>query len=368
MPRASLVLTRCCSYNPEEVHSSVAGAIELLGGMGEFVAKGEKVLIKPNLISARLPEEGVTTHPEVVRAVIKLVKEYTSDISLGDSPGGIGKNTDEVYERSGMKRVAMEEGISLVKFDRARIIKGMPVALAVLEAERVISVPKFKTHANTILTCAIKNMFGIISGLYKANMHAVAPKAEDFAKKIVDVFSMRAPDLTVLDAVVAMEGNGPATGDLRKMGLIAAGSDAVSIDAVMAKIVGLDPFNVPIIKEAHDRGLGTAEMSDMDIIGLNLKDAVQADFKLPKAYGVYKKIPQPVLKAIISLIKFFPVINKKICKKCDMCHEICLAGAVDIAEYKIDRSKCILCLCCQEICPYKAIYIKRSVLAKIMSE
>ena len=365
MPNVQVSIQRCSSYDPKEVYDSLKEALALLGGVENFIKKGENVLIKPNLLSARLPEEGVTTHPEVVRAVIRSVSTQTSDICIGDSPGGIGKNIEEIWERSGIGKVAKEEGVSLVKFDKSRMVKGVPVAQHVLDCQRLISVPKFKTHNVTILTAGIKNLFGIVPGLYKANAHAANPKHEEFSGTIADIFSIRPPDLTIIDAIVAMEGNGPAAGSLRNMNILAAASDAVALDAVLSKIIGIEPLSVAVTSEACKRGLGTAELSKIDILGCGVEDVKQHGFKMPNMY-IFTKVPAILVNLFAKLIRFSVVIDKNSCRDCRLCQEACPVGAIDMAGKKIDRSKCILCLCCQEICPYKAIDIQKSLPARII--
>ncbi|MDP3804293.1 MAG: DUF362 domain-containing protein, partial [Candidatus Omnitrophota bacterium] len=224
---SKVAIARCADYDRDKVFDAVRKAVDLLGGMSEFAKPGMKVLLKPNLLSARTPAEGVDTHPEVVRAVVRLVKSSGATPVVGDSPGGYGKNIDEVFEISGMKRMAEEEGVELVKFTGSKFVDGIPISRRVFDSDLFISIPKLKTHSITILTAAIKNTFGTIPGLYKAECHSRAPKEEDFAKIIAKVHSIARPHLTVLDGIVGMEGDGPASGNLRNMNFIMASRDAV---------------------------------------------------------------------------------------------------------------------------------------------
>ena len=165
--QASII--KCRTYNPSEIQKAVRESVELIGGIGNFVKSSDKVLIKPNLLMATTPDTAIDTHPEFVRAVIRLVKETGAKIILGDSPSVCGEpqDIDNVYEQSGIKKIAEEEEVELVKFGRRNMKSGYLFTSWIDECNCIISLPKFKTHELTILTGAIKNLFGLIPGLYK---------------------------------------------------------------------------------------------------------------------------------------------------------------------------------------------------------
>jgi uncharacterized protein (DUF362 family)/NAD-dependent dihydropyrimidine dehydrogenase PreA subunit len=365
MVKVSLV--KCPSYERAKVFDSVKRAVDLVGGIKSFVRPGTKVLVKPNLLSARGPEEGVDTHPEVVRAVVQLVKSAGALPLIGDSPGGYGADIDEIFDKSGMRSMAESESVELVKFTSSKFVDGIPFTRYLSECDRVISVPKLKTHCLTVLTAAIKNMYGTVTGLYKVECHSKSPKEEDFAKVIAKVYSIAKPHLTVVDGIEAMEGDGPSGGNLRKMNLLMAGADAVAIDTCAAAIIGLDPLSVLITKEAFTSGLGEADLSKIELTGDSISDFLTTDFKLPQT-AVLRLIPKTAVNAVAGLIKFKPYINMNICARCNLCKTTCPAGAIEIGRdlCRIDYKKCVRCLCCQEVCPYKAISIKRNILAKLV--
>ena len=365
MSKVSLV--RCGDYNAENVFNAVKRAIDLVGGMEHYVKPGMKVLLKPNLLSARPPEDAVDTHPEVVRAVGRLAKLAGAKVLIGDSPGGYGKNIDEIFEISGMKRIAKEESFELVRFATSRFIHGIPIARQVLDCDSMISIPKLKTHSITVLTAAIKNTYGAVTGLYKAECHSRAPQEEDFVKIIAKVYAIVTPQLNVLDGIVAMEGDGPAAGAPKKMNAVMAGEDAVAIDACVAKMIGLQPLDVLTTKVAHETGMGEADLSRIEIAGDRLESFVAKDFKLPQTTPL-KMIPRSVLKAMASLIRFRPYIDRDICNRCNLCKVTCPVNAIDTDEghCEIDYHRCVRCLCCHEVCPYKAISIKRNILTKMV--
>ncbi len=365
MTKISLV--RCQDYTTQNVFTAVKRSVDLIGGMEYFVKPGMKVLLKPNLLSARLPEEAVDTHPEVVRAVGRLVKAAGGIVSIGDSPGGYGANIDEIFEKSGMKKVAREEGFELVRFSTPKFVKGVPIARQVFENDLVVSIPKLKTHMLTVFTGAIKNTYGMVTGLHKAECHSKAPREEDFARIIAMVYSLTKPRLSIMDGIVAMEGDGPSGGTPRAMNLVMASEDAVAIDACATKMIGLEPLDIHITKVAHEIKLGEADMSHIEIVGENLDGFIVKDFKLPQTLPL-KVVPRPLINAVASMIKFKPYIDAKICARCNLCKITCPVNAIEInaSGGQIDYKRCIRCLCCHEVCPYKAISIKRNILAKLV--
>lgn len=365
MSKVSLI--RCDSYDQAKVFEAVKKSVDLLGGIGEFVRPGMKVLLKPNLLSPRPPEDAVDTHPEVVRSVARLVKLAGAVPVIGDSPGGFGKNVEQVYEISGMRKVAEEEGVELVKFTSSKFVEGIPISRHVFDAGCFISIPKLKTHCVTVLTAALKNTFGTIPGLYKAGCHSRAPKEGEFAALIAKVHSASRPHLNILDGILAMEGDGPSGGKPRMMNLIAASRDAVSIDSCSSHIMGLKPLDILVTKEAVSLGLGEADLSKIEIAGDPLENFVARDFVLPQTLPLHL-VPTGIAHGIASLIRFKPYIDTGICARCNLCKLSCPTNAITIEPdfCKIDYEKCIVCMCCHEVCPYKAIRIKRNILAKMI--
>ncbi|MFA6078871.1 MAG: DUF362 domain-containing protein [Candidatus Omnitrophota bacterium] len=365
MSKVSIV--RCPDYDERRVLEAVKRAVDLAGGIREYVEPGMKVLLKPNLLSARGPMDAVDTHPEVVRAVVRLVKEAGATPIIGDSPGGYGDNIDQILEMSGMKAMAMEEGIELVKFREPKFVEGFPISRYVLDSDCFISIPKLKTHCITVLTAALKNTFGCVTGLYKAECHSRAPREDDFAKIIAKVHSIAKPDLTVLDGVMAMEGDGPSSGSVRKMNVIMAGPDAVAIDSCIAKMIGLDPMSVSVTKEAYKIGLGESNLSRIEVLGDDIEGFITKDFKMPQTM-VFRLVPRVIANSIARLVSFKPYVDDMLCRRCNLCKVSCPVDA--IAEYKaglrVNYKKCIRCLCCHEVCPYKAIGIKRNLLTKLI--
>lgn len=364
---AQVAIVKCPTYKQEQLDKAIDQILKYLGGLEKFIKPDEKVLIKPNLLSAREPHEGVDTHAELIRAVVRRVKSISTNIKIGDSPGGFGKNIEEVYEKSGVRKISEEERVELVKFDKSKRIGRYPIASLVLEADKIISLPKFKTHDVMLITAAVKNMYGIIPGIFKAELHSLAPRRKDFAPIIVDVFSIRKPDLTIMDAIVSMDGEGPSRGRLRKTNFIIASADAVAVDSVLMKIIDREPFDLYTNIEAHKRTLGITDLENIEILGEAI-DSVKVDnFKFSNI-GFLNNAPGPLLWLAKLLINFKIEIDNGQCLRCKLCQESCPVDAITIDddECKVDNSKCLLCLCCREICPHGAVVVNRSWLARMI--
>jgi ferredoxin len=263
-----------------------------------------------------------------------------------------------------MRKLCEEEGVSLVKFDNRRWRGKFPLSSVLDECDYLVSVPKFKTHDLMILTGAIKNLFGLIPGTYKTELHKRFFKRDDFARILVDIYEETRPAFTLIDAVTAMEGDGPATaGKLRNTGLLLAGSDCVALDSILALIMGIKPLDILSTKEASDRGLGIADTGLIDISGERLKDVISGPFLMPgTAFAM--KIPLPIL----NVVRFYPRAEYGNCTLCGDCVAICPNKAISIKSDKIvfDYSRCISCFCCQEVCPASAIKVKKSILAGML--
>jgi len=368
-PKVSIV--RCSDYNTDRVYEAVKSSIDLLGGMQSFVKPGTKVLVKPNLLMAKEPESGIITHPEVVRAVIRMLKEMGCGVYLGDGPSVWGsqiENIDHVYEVSGAKRIAEEEGVRLVKFDNKRWRSNkFPLTTYLDECDYFINIPKLKTHEFTLLTGAIKNLFGLVWWTHKVELHKKHFKAEDFSRMLADLYSEAKPSLTVVDAVTVLEGDGPATsGKLRNLNLILAGADGVALDSVIALIMGIKPQDVLSTKEAAMRGLGISDINGIEVVGESLDSVTGRPFLLPVA-SFTRKLPRPVVNIAKRFIKYYPHPLHKICIRCSACIKSCPQKVISMKKGRISINYrgCISCFCCQEICPVAAMEVRRSFVARL---
>jgi len=372
----SVSLKKCVSYGSDEVYEGVREAIGLLGGMGRFVSKGERILLKPNLLTAKPADSAVTTHPSVVRALIRLVKEAGATPFVGDSPA-IGKPR-KVAEKSGILEVCKEEGVEFIGFNEAVevanpegfIFKKLTIARAVMEADGIINIPKLKTHAQMLLTMGVKNIFGCVPGTRKPQWHLSAGVDNlSFADMILDLYLFLRPRLTIMDAVVAMEGNGPASGDPIDVGLIAASSEALVLDAVCAHILGVPAGDVPILEAARQRGLKEALFENADVIGDETTTFKVSGFRLPPlAHTRFTEgLPYFLGSRLRKSLTVRPHIIDSKCTLCDLCVGVCPARIMTSSKrIKIDYDQCIRCFCCQEMCPNEAITSKAGWLKKII--
>jgi uncharacterized protein (DUF362 family)/Pyruvate/2-oxoacid:ferredoxin oxidoreductase delta subunit len=368
--KSRVSIVRCRDYQPELVSAKVKEAIGLLGGIGFFVKPGSRVLVKPNLLMAKPPEAGIDTHPEVVRAVIKALKEINSDIYVGDGPsvwGNQAENVDEVYRQTGIAALCAQEGVHLVHFDNRRWRGRFPLTTWLDQCQYLVSVPKFKTHEFTLLTGAIKNLYGLVSGTYKTELHKKYYDKLEFGKILVDIFQCAPPALTVVDGIVAMEGDGPATsGTLRNQGILVASADAVALDSVLALIMGIKPDAVVSIREAKARGLGESDIRAIEIAGEKIEDVSGRPFYLPQT-SLRSRIPQPVVNFIKRFIRYRPEVVRGNCINCGACIEACPNKIISRKNgvIAVDYAQCISCFCCQEACPNSAIRVKKSLLARL---
>jgi len=357
MPRHRVLIQRA-SYE------SCTEAIEKVFEIFPLEVRGKKVLVKPNALRKSSPREGIVTHPSVVRAVVqKLESLGPSQIVVGDNPGlfSYGDN-EETFKETGLMEASRGHYLNIgnqaveVSFNPAFTQK-VTVSRAVIEADIVISLPKFKTHGLTIITGAIKNSYGFLPGAQKAKLHLLAGSPQRFHQLIVDVFSLRVPDLIIVDAVIGMEGNGPASKDLREIGCILASDNAVAVDATISRMMGLEPDILPFLKRAAEKGLGSYASDSIEIIG---KLRSIENFKLPDLAGAAIARNPEIAHLMKEKSKMRPQADPALCVGCGTCVEHCPAGALSLVQGlpSVERDSCIVCFCCQEICPEKAMTLK----------
>lgn len=377
--RSIVALIQCDDYSPEKVQAALNRGLDLLGGAGTFAAKGENILLKPNILSGESSEKCISPHPEVFRAVAKVFSRTGASLSYGDSPG-FG-NPKSNAQRGGFSAVAEEEGVAwadfttarAMQFPEGRVIKKFSIAEGVTESDGLVSICKLKTHALTRITGAIKNQFGCIPGARKAEFHSVMPTATLFSQMLVDLTQLLKPRLFIMDAIMAMEGNGPRNGTPRKMNLLLFSTDPVALDATVCRLVNLDPGLVEPLVYGEQFGLGI--ITNIDYVGDPIEEFVMPDFVVNRSP---KKTTTDTSFLATSFLRRYsaprPTIKPDICTKCGRCVEVCPAqpkalswsGEGKASPPVYDYSKCIRCYCCQELCPFNAIYVKVPPLGKII--
>jgi uncharacterized protein (DUF362 family)/NAD-dependent dihydropyrimidine dehydrogenase PreA subunit len=379
MQRRSIVaVVRCETYADAEVSAAVAAGIELLGGIGQFVKPGETLLLKPNLLAPDSPEKCVTTHPAVFAAVAEKFLAAKVKLVYGDSPG-LGAPR-QVAQRTGILERAENLGLSLADFT-SPVEVPFPAGLqhkrftlaaaAARHRGAIVNLPKFKTHGFMRLTSAVKNLFGCVPGLLKAEYHVKLPDAHAFARMLVDLNLLLGARLHVLDGIQAMEGNGPRSGTPLHLGVLLFSADPVALDATAARLIGLNPGKIPTTRYGAAAGLGHFAMDEIDVRGEPLVNFRPRSFQID-----HTPIPETAAGARKNWLKARivprPVIQAKRCTRCGTCVKICPVApkalawrdAGHIRPPAYDYQKCIRCYCCQEMCPEKAIVIKTPWLGK----
>ena len=381
MMKSKVSVVICDSYDKEKVYNAVKKSIESIGGIGEFVKPDERILVKPNFLSPSESEKAITTHPSVISAVLKILHETQyNKVKVGDSPANgncraaLGKLALTDEELFGATVADMDKEV-LVKFPEGKIANEFYYCREVTEADAVIGLCKMKTHALERITGAVKNMYGLICGKRKAAGHVKYPTAVNFAKMLCDIHKSTPQRLHIMDAVVAMEGNGPSSGSPINMNMIIASPDPVALDTVFCRLVHLNPSLVPTNVQASLVRLGTMDEKEIEIILTDGESTTVCDIsELVRKYGnpdfdvVRDKDKVKTALSIISKVtggNRKPVIDKSKCVKCGICVDHCpVEGkAVDFVNGKTkppvyNYKKCIRCYCCQELCPQKAISVK----------
>jgi len=371
-------LASCPDYERDSVAASLDAVLAPLGTMSAFVRPGQRVLLKVNLLSRAIPERAVTTHPEVVRALIRSVRAVGGDPFVGDSPGGPNTpaGVKRLWSDTGIAAVCAEEDVELVLFDDACVRVPAPggvlyssftLGRAVVDADVLITVPKFKTHGLMMFTGAVKNLFGCIPGLEKAQYHLKLPDRYDFGVMLVDLMLACRPALAVMDAVVGMEGEGPAGGTPRHVGALLASADSVSLDVVASAMAGLDPFEVYTNRAAADRGLIPKSTTAIETQGEDWHAFAPESFALPTR-DLSARLPVWLARHMRTWTTARPHLERPDdCTRCGLCERSCPVEAIEVGSEGpvFDHSTCIRCYCCQELCPPQAIGLRAPLLARL---
>jgi len=370
-----VALCACPDYDPANVASAVDRAVGLCGGIEKFVRPGQRVLLKPNMLSAAPLAQRVTTDPAVVRAVGKLVLKAGGRIIIGDSPAI--DNVSRISRVTGMEAVAAELGADLIEFCRPALAKtpagsiyhALELEETALTADVVINLPKLKTHCMMRLTMGVKNLFGTVVGPRKSqwHMHAGADRIM-FADLLLDICRTVKPALTILDAVWGMEGRGPNNGTPRHLGFLAVSRDPLAMDLTLAPLLGAHGTNFPLYAAAVRRGLARPGGLGIQIVGDAPSRLIPKTFQLPVLESA-----MPVTGLISGLIRSHltsrPVQNPDLCLGCGKCATVCPPESLRLVSARravIDYLTCIRCYCCQEVCPANAIHFKTGALVGIV--
>jgi uncharacterized protein (DUF362 family)/Pyruvate/2-oxoacid:ferredoxin oxidoreductase delta subunit len=380
---STVAIVRCESYDQHTVAAAVRRGIDLLGGVAAFTRRGERILLKPNALWATDPARCVVTHPSVLAAVVRVFHEQGTILTYGDSPGGIGQSA-ATLKRCGFTDAVKGLPVSLVDFDQGRAVsypagivsKVLFLANGAVDIDGIISLPKLKTHGLTTMTCAVKNQFGCVPGLVKGEYHARYPDVFEFSRLLVDITGYLRPRLYIADAVYAMEGNGPQSGDPKPLKCLLLSIDPVALDTVACRIMDCPTEYVPTIGAGKAANLGTNDEKEIEIVGDPVASFIDRSFKIKKV----RPLPMPQIAFLRGLRQHFtaqPVIQADKCTRCGRCIQVCPVDPKAIgwrrkkgredrsASPHYDYRRCIRCFCCHEMCPSRAIVIRRPLLRRL---
>ncbi len=371
-----VALVRCREYEAGQVEAAVRQAVNLLGGIESFVRPGQRVLVKPNLLLPSDPARAIVTHPTVVRAVVKLAHEAGGRVIIADNPATPLPHSawSAAYDKAGWAAVAAETDAELNTHiipqqhphPEGRLLKRVDVSSFLTEADVVLSLPKLKTHGLMRFTGAVKNLFGVVPGPLKFGYHVKLQTVDRFAEMLLDLASFVRPALTVMDAVVGMDGDGPSAGRPFPIGAVLAGTNPVAVDVAALTLVGHDPTSVPTVAAAIGRGWTT----DLELLGDDLAALRVEGFRLPPggSHTGMEWAPDFLRQWGVKQLVASPFVTER-CIGCGACVVNCPAQTISLVEgrARIALAKCIRCYCCHELCPEQAIVLRQPWLGQMMA-
>lgn len=373
----------CQNYQPDTCRRAIRQVLEPLGGLA-WVRPGMKIAIKANLVAPMSPDRAATTHPALLLALSELLVARGASVVIGDSPGGLYTKAyvEKLYKITGLE--ALERpGISLnrdfsqaqASFPEAVCAKQFQYTRYLDDADGIIDFCKLKSHGMMGMSAGAKNLFGVIPGTLKPEYHFRFPDPRDFARMLVDLNEYFRPVLTLADAVIAMEGNGPTQGTPRPMGALLASRSPHKLDLACAWLIGLERNRVPTLEAALERGLIPRGVEALRVAG-DLSRFRAPDFQKLEAPSslLFRCKNQTAWErlrgaAVQKLLSARPQPDKRTCIGCGKCAGLCPAKAITMEQKrpKIQRSMCIHCFCCQEFCPVGAMKVHRTSIAKLLN-
>ncbi|OPX43786.1 NAD(P)H-quinone oxidoreductase subunit I [Ruminiclostridium hungatei] len=379
-----VALLECAVYEVDQIEKTLREGFELLGGdsfLRRLIPAGSSVLLKPNLLSVVEKGSTVITHFAVFEAVVRILGEYSGNISFGDSPGQ--EDTRVAAEKSGLMEVAKRYGVQFCDFNEAvhcklespLMYKYWNIARGPYEADVVITLPKLKTHAMMYYTGAVKNQFGCIPGSQKAQWHTKLPDSASFAKMLLDLNSVVKTNFAILDGIIAMEGNGPRNGTPKQMNTIIMGESLTAVDSTAVRLIGYkDVLAVPVLKAAQAANWGTVLPEEIEVLGRSIEEMKCRDFKLSRNAKVINFLTPGLTSLVSTMTAPDPVLVEEKCIGCRKCQEACpeKARVISFIRHngkvipKWNYSNCIRCFCCQELCPKGAIITRDKALSRLL--
>ncbi|MFH1751595.1 MAG: DUF362 domain-containing protein [archaeon] len=366
-------IVECADYNESKVFKAVEKAFTEIGGIKSYLNENQRVLLKPNYLMAKEIDKAITTHPTVLKAVVKLIRKNFKkvEIIIGESSGADNElETKKAFKINKLADLQKEFKVKLENFNNEKVrkivnnenelFKSFYLAETVKNVDLIISLPKMKTHTLTIFTGAVKNFMGCLPGEGKKNMHITGFNTERFGTCVLDLYNevSKTKCIALMDAVIGMEGNGPAHGTPKNAGIIIAGNDCLALDFVASKLVGFKVNEIPFLRQAKEKSL--LNENEVKVIG---KQDLNFDFKKPS--GTTNRVPGFMIKFFFEQSKALPKANKEKCVKCMVCFNHCPVKAID-KNININYKKCIKCYCCHELCKYNAMELKPKMVYSVL--
>lgn len=351
-------IVKCASYEKKKVRKALLASLK---NINFHIQKNIKVLIKPNLLSPAKPEKAITTHPVIIEELCKILKEHNCQIFIGESSA---YNTDLAFKVCGLKK--LEKYAKLVNFESEEKImhdfpnaKKVPLPAILFKVDLIINLAKMKTHGLTMATLCVKNLYGCVPGEMKMLYHKTLHSPSSFSHLLISLCKQIKPELNIIDGIIGIEGDGPgATGKPIKSKLIIAGKNPFATDIITSEIMGFKPNSI------YTNKLSGIKRENILVLG-NGKD-IKLDFKKPKTHSI---------RFLLFLMNLFPKskisFDKEKCKKCHLCEQKCPVKVISLNTKdgfpECEHKNCIHCLCCIEVCPHKAIFLKQHWTKELMT-
>lgn len=361
-----VLMVKCDDYG-KLLEEAVERVFAELDWLSRETLENKRVLVKPNMLTDRTPEEAVTTHPEFLRQVLRQLKKLGAIITVGDSPASAA-NIKAVWEKTGLEAVCKEEDVELISFEQSgmEIIhrNGYEIAIAkpVLQTDIILNLPKLKSHSLTVLTAAVKNLYGVIPGYTKTKLHRTYSNVADFGALVKTIHDCIPPVWSIIDGVVGMEGQGPSNGTPVNLGFIAASRNPFALDIAICKTLRIDPAKVPYLATENAISLNTPDISG-DEISVN-------SFEIPAGAHLMNWVPGWLIRIAMGAIWVRPAFSEEKCVKCGLCVKACPVNALTLNQKmqapRLNKKECITCSCCHEVCPEDAIHMRQSPLLRLV--
>jgi len=311
MTNPKVILSKCSDYTPSKIAQAIQKQLELLGGLKKFVSPGDTVLLKPNFIAPRSRRHATQTHPAVIIETARLLKDFGAKPFVADSPAW--SNTFVCVKALKLEEPLKKLAVPVKQLDKPKWCKigakntKIGISSAALDADVIINLPKFKAHQQLLATFAVKNMYGCVSGKRKAIWHfRKGSNPDNFCEMLIDIYSFLKPAFTIIDGVMAMDGPGPIRGRTRPLGWLISGTDPIACENICAKLININPQQIPIIRTAKKIGFGCSEPAEIEIAGDDFSQNICTDFELPQLVPIsfsFLHVCKSICKQIVIVTK-----------------------------------------------------------------